>query len=415
MLNSSHHYYPADLTLALRQHWPATAPPLPAADVLTAFVSTLYQASLLAEEGRPVICHLVLATQDELEAQSVSLTDFHLLRFAEPRAYSEQELRRLSPAVQQASSLLAVAPTPDGNLQLWGMLFSEHQWDQLVDQPRLTTVQPPRALLVQVNGPGNVVFYDGAQRVLTLQRGRIEGHGFVSFPQAWAQGRFIENRALAGGALPDPTLTPVQEELLVRLTLQLQRRALTRIRTNGHGALVVLVPTDRVPTLMAVGGVLRPKYRVLPGQAGPRFPALAQAIVRRLAQLGDVSWAHYQQAHDAELLTLTAEIEHLADYLAGLAAVDGALVLTQQLDLVGFGVEVQATQVPLERVYRALDLEAKERAPVAVDHGGTRHRAAYRLCLAAPECLTVVVSQDGSVQFVHEQAGEVIVWDQLTY
>jgi DNA integrity scanning protein DisA with diadenylate cyclase activity len=82
---------------------------------------------------------------------------------------------------------------------------------------------------------------------------------------------------------------------------------------------------------------------------------------------------------------------------------------------VGFGVEIQATQVPLERVYRALALEAQQRQPLAVDHGGTRHRAAYRLCLAAPECLTIVVSQDGGVQFVHEQAGQVIVWDQLTY
>ena len=409
------HYYPADLATALQQHWPADAPPLPATDILTAFLSTLYQASLLAEEGRPVICHLVLASQAELEAQAVTLTDFHLLRFAEPRPYSEQELRRLSPAVQQPSSLLAVTPTADGSLQLWGLLFSEHQWDQLVDQPRLTTAQPPRALLVQVSGPGSLVLYDGAQRVLTLQRGRIEGHGFVSFPKAWAEGRFTENRQLAGDTLPGPDLTPELQELLVRLTLQLQRRALTRIRTSGHGALIVLVPTNRADALMATAGVLRPKYRVLPGQAGPRFPALAQAVVRRLTALGDVSWAYYQRAHDAELLALTAEIEHLADYLAGLAAVDGAVVLTQQLDLIGFGVEVQATQVLLERVYRALDLEARQRQPLAVDHGGTRHRAAYRLCLAAPECLAIVVSQDGTVQFVHEHAGQVVVWDQLTY
>ena len=79
-------------------------PPLPAPDILTAFLSTLYQASLLAEEGCPIICHVVLASQAELEAQAVTLTDFHLLRFAEPRPYSEQELRWLSPAVQQPSA-----------------------------------------------------------------------------------------------------------------------------------------------------------------------------------------------------------------------------------------------------------------------------------------------------------------------
>ncbi|MDF7813904.1 putative sensor domain DACNV-containing protein [Hymenobacter sp. YC55] len=405
------HYYPADLAVALQQHWPPDAPPLPATTVLTAFLSTLYQASMLAEEGRPVVCHLVLATQAELAAQAETLTDFHLLRFAEPRSYSEQELRRLSPAVQQASSLLAVAPTPQGDLYLWGMLFSEHEWDQFVDRPRLSTARPPRALLVQVNGPGNLVFYDGAHRILTLQRGRVDGHGFLSFPLAWIQGRIVISQRQAG-----QDLLPEERELFRHLILQLQRRTLTRIRASGHGALIVMVPADRIAALTAPGGVLCPKYPVLLGKGtSARFPALVQAVIRRLAALGEVSWAHYQRTHDADLLALSAEIEHLADYLAGLAAVDGALVLTQLLDLVGFGVEIQATQVSLERVYRALDLEAQERQAVAVDHGGTRHRAAYRLCLAAPECLAIIVSQDGGVQFVGEQAGQVVVWDQLTY
>jgi DNA integrity scanning protein DisA with diadenylate cyclase activity len=66
-------------------------------------------------------------------------------------------------------------------------------------------------------------------------------------------------------------------------------------------------------------------------------------------------------------------------------------------------------------VYRALDVEAQTLQPVPADHGGTRHRAAYRLCLAAPDCLAIVVSQDGNVQFVHNQQGKVVFWDQLSF
>jgi hypothetical protein len=138
-------------------------------------------------------------------------------------------------------------------------------------------------------------------------------------------------------------------------------------------------------------------------------------VVRRPAQLGEVSWAHYRQAHDSELLALTAEIEHLADYLAGLAALDGALVLTQQLDVVGFGVKGQATQSAAEAGLLGPRPGGAAAPAPALNHGSTRHRTAYRLCLATPECLTIVVSLDGSVQFVHEQAGQIIVWDQLTY
>jgi hypothetical protein len=409
------HYYPHELALALHQRWPAEAVPLPAPAVLEQFLSVLYQASLLFEEGRPVACHAVLASQGQLEAQPVALTDFHLVRFAEPRAWNEQEVRRLSPAVHQRSSALAVEQVATGHLQLWGMLFSGHEWDQVPDGPRQGGAIAPSALLVQLSGPGSLVFYYGAHRVLTLQRGRIEGHGFLEFPRAWGEGRFRENQQLAGPAAAGLVWTSVQEECLVQFVLHMQRRALTRSRAGGHGVLVVLVPTERVAALTAPGGVLRPKYRLLPTATGPRFPALVQALVRRLLALGELSWAHYQQSPDAELRTLTAELDRFADYIADMGAVDGALVFTQQVDLVGFGVEIQATQVPLTQVYRALDMEAQTLQPVPADHGGTRHRAAYRLCLAAPDCLAIVVSQDGNVQFVHNQQGKVVFWDQLSF
>jgi len=410
------HFYPSELAAALHQRWPAEAAPLPAPPVLAQFISVLYQASLLFEEGRPVECHAVLAPQAQLEAQPVALTDFHLVRFAEPRAWNEQEVRRLSPAVQQSSSLLAVEQLADGQLQLWGMVFSGHQWDEVpAEGPRRAVAAAPRALLVQVSGPGSLVFYYGAHRVLTLQRGRIDGHGLLQFPRAWGEGRFFENQELAGPAAAGLAWTAAQEECIVQFVLHMQRRALTRSRASGHGVLVVLVPTGRVAALTTPGGVLRPKYRLLPATAGPRYPHLIRALVRRLLELGELSWAHYQRSADAELAALTAEIDRFADYIADMGAVDGALVFTQQLHIVGFGVEIQATQVPLTQVYRALDVEAATLQPVPADHGGTRHRAAYRLCLAAPECLAIVVSQDGNVQFVHNQDGKVVFWDQLSF
>ena len=409
------HYYPRDLAQALQARWPAEAAELPPLNVLSQFISVLYQASLLFEEGHPVEGHAVLATQAHLEAQPVTLTDFHLVRFAEPRAWNEQEVRRLSAAVQHRSSLLAVEPAADGQLRLWGLLFSGHAWDQEPANSRQVPAAAPRALLVQLSGPGSLVFYYGAHRLLTLQRGRIEGHGFLQFPRAWGEGRFFENQELAGPAAAGLPWTLTQEEFMVQLVLQMQRRALTRGRTSGHGMLVVLVPTARVAALTAPGGVLRPKYRLLPATAGPRYPSLIRALVQRLLALGELSWAHYQRSRDAELLALTAEIDHFADDIAAMGAVDGALVLTQQIDLVGFGVEIQATQVPLTQVFRALDVEGQARQAVPADHGGTRHRAAYRLCLAAPDCLAIVVSQDGNVQFVHNQDGNVVFWDQLSF
>ena len=316
--------------------------------------------------------------------------------------------------MHHASSLLTVEEVA-GRLQVWGLLFTEHKWGHVADGPRLADAIAPQALLVQVNGPGSLVFYYGASRLLTLQRGRIDGHGFLQFPMAWGNGRFFENHLLAGLQLGEWPLPPEQEELMVQFTLYMQRRALGQLQASGHGALVVLVPTDRVPALLAPGGVLRPKYPLLPAGAGPRYPILVQALVRRLVQLGQISWDGYRQSRDPEVLALTAQIDYFASYIAGLAAVDGALVLTQQINMVGFGVEIRASQISLDHVYRAMDVEGTTLQPVAADHGGTRHRAAYRLCLAAPDCLAIVISQDGNVQFVHSQEGKVVFWDQLSF
>ena len=64
-----------------------------------------------------------------------------------------------------------------------------------------------------------------------------------------------------------------------------------------------------------------------------------------------------------------------------------------------------------EIVYRALDLEARELVEERADEAGTRHRAAYRLSRQHPECMIIIVSQDGAVRYVGNQNGKVIYWE----
>ncbi len=49
----------------------------------------------------------------------------------------------------------------------------------------------------------------------------------------------------------------------------------------------------------------------------------------------------------------------------------------------------------------------------AADSGGTRHRAAYRLCQAEAGCQAIVVSQDGGIRLVRQRMGQVVFWNQL--
>ena len=404
-------YYPAEIAHALRTRWTQTeGSPLPEHAVLTQFLSIMYQASLLREEGRPVECHVVLATAAQLAPSAPSeqlATNPHIVAFGTPRPWDEQEIRRLSPAVARPATLLAVRQTEAGELVLWGLLVADTPWDQLPGSLAATPGGVPPVLVVHVQGPGLLTCYCGATRVLTLRAGRIDGHGFLQFPRAWSRGRFGEMVAA------NPQLAYAELNLIAELGAHVQRQAVARVRAGGHGGLLVFVPPGAVAELLAPGGLLRPKYPTQELGGEGRCSQLIHAIIARQRTLGDVSWDYYQQAHDPALRTLALALDHFADLMADLMAVDGALVLTQNLEIVGFGVEIRAPHIALDQVFRALDLEGEHLQAEPADQGGTRHRAAYRLCEAAPACLAVAVSQDGGVQLVHHNAGQIIFWSQL--
>ena len=402
-------YYPGNLTPELLARWPVTATALPAAGLVEQFISSAYQASLLQEEGRPVRYRLLLCTPAQLGARP--LTDAqYVLPLLVPRPYEEQEIRRLSPALNAADSLLAVQPTEPADLLIWGLLRRPNSRNQVAG-----ALSGLEALLLDVRGPGNLIFYCGSQRLMTLQQGNIDGHGFLEYPVAWGRGRFGENTKalLLLLGLPDAKTISGLRSFLVQLWADFIRRVATRVRSSGHGGMLVLIPTKKVTQYVGPTVTLRPKYQVQ--QASNQYYIhLESAIVRRLLELGDLSWTRYQQGDDAVLVALQGALSQYAKLLADLTAVDGALVLTKQIAIVGFGMEVYAPQLTLTSVYRALDANGSQLRVEAPDAGGTRHRAAYRFCLTHPDSVAIVVSQDGGVRFVHSHANQIMFWEQLT-
>jgi hypothetical protein len=83
------------------------------------------------------------------------------------------------------------------------------------------------------------------------------------------------------------------------------------------------------------------------------------------------------------------------------SAVDGCVVLSRDLRLLGFGAEILTKDADLPGDRRLLfDVDSQdnlslERALEKV--GGTRHRSAMRLCMKIAGALAVVVSQDGDL------------------
>ena len=120
----------------------------------------------------------------------------------------------------------------------------------------------------------------------------------------------------------------------------------------------------------------------------------------------------FEATTDDEIATLDEALFETAHLIAGLAAADGAVVMSKDNELLGFGGMVSGSLPDVASVWRALDLEAERVAEEGTGNVGARHRSAYRRADALPGSLAIVISQDGGVRFVRRKSGRVTDWEQ---
>ena len=122
---------------------------------LKRLLSTVYQATLLREEERPVTFRLIVGPPSSYPADAGPPDGLHRLVFTQPRQFNEHELRRLSPAAKYHRSLIGVESAPGGGLVIWGVLQSGPRWLDAVRGGRgsLSTL-PATKLVVRGTGPG---------------------------------------------------------------------------------------------------------------------------------------------------------------------------------------------------------------------------------------------------------------------
>ncbi len=415
--------YPAELGAFVRQRWPDDATyPLPRRDILDELLSTAYQASLLSEESRPVQCRLLFIQADALPADGGPPTGFHRLRFAPPRPFSDHEVRRLFRAAKYQRALIGVGLDDDGKLAIWGIIQSGPRWLVAAHGMRADPAPMPRALIVRVSGPGRVAVACGATTIAELRGGRLTNTTMDVFASAWLGERFgnvrDEFRTLLaeGERNAGQRWARVQPDVIRSMTQQVFRRLVATIRSGHHGGAVLILPPECIRGI-ADGRYVRLKYTFADEEPRRRHRSLLFELVSTLAADGDpdgppVGWEAYHASR--KIAALEESLLEVAHLFAALADVDGAVVVTPRLEFLGFGAEIGGDMPNVDRVFRALDLEATTREEERVDSEGTRHRSAYRLCAQFHDALAIVVSQDGAARFVAWHEGAVTFWDHAS-
>jgi hypothetical protein len=420
--------YPGELARAVRMRFREAlldAPPAQRRVVdgaeLEQLLSVAYQASLLHEEGRAVVFRLLVADPEELDAAGGPPDGVHVLRFTAPVPLTPHELRRLAPAAKYARSLLGVRAVDDG-MEIWGILHTGPRWMQVQHGGRgARSGLPEDALVVLCKGPAQLLVTHADEPLAEIRGGVLVENAVDVLESQWI-GEYLqqfraellrlhaEQRARMGSVWGDvdPTITRL-------IGQQVVKRFIATMRDARHGGALLCVPEAISPSELEARWGLVPKHSFVDGEARRRYGSLMLAALAVLAaeaspRLSPIGWAAYDTSDNVELARLDEALLEYAHLVAGLADVDGAVVLTPSFEVLGFGAEiVGGGEVPI--VERALDAEAVRTESESALGVGTRHRSAYRFVARTPGALAVVVSQDGSVRFVARREGRVIYWE----
>ena len=321
-----------------------TLPFVPLTEDIEAIVDTAFWASLRREEGYIPKISLALLPRERTADPLI---------FARPLSLSPVPLVRIAPAVERPGIHLGVWREA-GELRVWGT----------------TRIVPPFCMVLEVAAPGLLVvkhhrgdvgkFVNVA--VLEGDRVKIIDEGASSLPDCPALLTSLLGLDTAGswhGA------TNVLVELAVSM------------RAHGRGGSILMVPAD---TETWRDSIVHPiAYDVV-----PPYSALRELVSRAAEERISREWA------DALAETVKA--------IAGLTAVDGALLLTNRYELLAFGAKIARARgrAQVEQVVTTEPIEGAEAAIVHPSRlGGTRHLSAAQFVHDQHDAVALVASQDG--------------------
>lgn len=389
---------------------------------VTALIEILYAASLSTDEGEIPLCEIVWLDPDaELNPFATTLQNcdrWEFFRFAEPVRCSVRELTKLARSSDPRTSSLVIYPGANGSLYLWGIVDQASTFVGLRSQGARQGYAPPGDFQVSITGLARLEAFAGLDRIATLHIDQLHERQFDVFRDGPVH-RMIRAAAsrhsltLAGmtGFEPSRVTYALVDEWIGTLS-----RVLSRIRSFRHGAALLFGTNEKwLRTKYSLNcerwrdavvrhvatRVIDERYEFLYAENQPPTPLTA----------GDLR--EYRRAVAAERAA-ESEIAGAEWFVALLSRVDGAVSLTSDFVITGYGAEITAATPP-SQVYLATDVEGAlvDTALLEYDSFGTRHRSAMRLCDAVPSAVAFVVSQDGDVRAIANVDGRVTVWEDI--
>src|SRR5690606_21762087 len=230
------------------------------------------------EEGREVRFRVVAASADQLSACGMQ-EKWLVLAFSEPRPFTADEARRVSPAAPFQTTALGVVAQGSFDL-IWGVVQTGAEWLTPSWGGRPVGLESQRFPLVQVLAPGRLAVYCGNQLIAALERGFIEATTTDVFTSRWLPRLFerarreTQQEAQVGMA----SQASFDESLIGTVSQHMIRRAIFLIRSARHGGLLLFMESSTGAACARGKGPVKLKYALSNASDRGRYRVLLKRL-----------------------------------------------------------------------------------------------------------------------------------------
>lgn len=427
---TSRHKGPADLAQAVAKELKKRRLQDLPMTVLKELFDTLYFASLRTEESQTIACYIVYIDPDNPDPKPparVVKDRWSYVPLDERIPFTTASLVKIAKASDPRTSSFAVYHGRKGNIFIWGLVDQGNRYHEFINFNVNSGPERPGLFQASILGVGHLAAYYGYDRIAELQVNKLvlESHDVLR--------RGVVSEILRPGI--DRLVARIKSEEVDKVDelypewikrvhddyIETICRLILRIRNYRHGGSLLFSPNsmydrlnikyqlhyDRLRSALCHIGVEQNNltisddfiYYLMDDQDADTIP-MDTYLDSRVAE---------NELHDSR-----SELDGAIWFVSLLSRVDGLVLLTFDLEVMGFGVEI-LEQSPPPQVLLSTTASARRHSMRTTDYQafGTRHRSMMRYCYAVPGSLGFVVSQDGDIRAMTRLGDDLVIWDSI--
>ena len=369
--------------------------PLPDPRDVKAILETVFMASLKREEEKPVTVAITLLPKNSQEETEGHNRNKLIVPFDESLPFTAEALKKIAFAFHPEQSSLTVSPNEKlkSKYEIWGVAFFNKPKNIFSEIPMAVGLTFFRldALTITAISPGSLIISRGDSVIGTFFSGEFRKATPTPFVSK-AMGHYALDLIRKDSKF---ARFGMGYWYYYRDTLQY---LLSECSKRSRGGTIVIIPVERISEYEKN---IIPKYRF-------RNHFGLEEILNRVLQESEHKGEHIGIQ---ELITLEFSNKFLEriESLAQLSCIDGALILTEQLNVLSFGSTLKATKWTGE-VKVGPDGFGGGGEDEDVCKLGRRHNSAIDFIGVSPGSIAFVISQDGPIRGMVRKDEETILY-----